>query len=438
MSLRGWLLHPVLPEERAAAARAEKSLPDAVRTENQTIGRASAGCAATWGVMERCDFACTACYLAQGSNAAEAQPFERTRLQLDAIRQHLGPGGNVQITSGEVTLLPIGELRRVVAYARSIGLSPMVMTHGQRFLREPEYLRDLVRTAGLDRIGVHVDTTQRGRDGGDPKSEHELDPVRDAAADLVRATRRATGQRLFAAHLVTLNESNHQDAAHIVRWAVHNADAFRMVSFQPVAEVGRTRDGSAGAHRETIWKSIEQGLGRRANDHPWLFGDPRCNQFAFFFVVRTGERRDLVEIVRRGSRLDRWFFRRLLHGGLAGYTSNAMPRGEANARLLGRLLRHPRLWIEIPAFVIMRAVGEWRLALRMIGSLLRGRIPRIHAFSVVVHHFMDRDQLVTDEGRERLDACVFRLPVDGKMVPMCAFNGSDMRAEKLGTLVGER
>jgi MoaA/NifB/PqqE/SkfB family radical SAM enzyme len=423
------LLRPVLPEERAAALRARATLPESVRTADQTIGQSSAGCAATYGIMERCDFGCTACYLAEGSNAAEPQAFAKTKEQLDTIRRHLGPGGNVQITSGEVTLLPVEQLRRVVAYARSIGLSPMVMTHGQRFLREPEYLHDLVRHAGLDRDGIHIDTTQRGRDGGDPATEAELDPVRDAAARLVRET------GIHAAHLVTLNQRNHGQAAHIVRWAVRNADAFRMVSFQPVAEVGRTRDSSADQHRDSIWRSIEEGLGRPANDHPWLFGHPRCNQFAFFFVVRNGERRDLVEIVRRGSRLDRWFFQRINNGGLAGYTSNALPRAEANARLIGRLLRHPRLWFEIPFFVLARALGEWRLGLRMLGSLVRGRLPRVHPFSVVVHHFMDQKLLDTDEGKERLDACVFRLPVDGEMIPMCQFNGSSLRASVLEEVV---
>ena len=162
-----------------------------------------------------------------------------------------------------------------------------------------------------------------------------------------------------------------------------------------------------------------------------MFGPPQCNQFAFFFVVRNGERSDLVEIVRRGSRLDRWFFRRINNGGLAGYTSNALPRAEANARLAGRLLRHPRLWFEIPFFVLARALGEWRLGLRMLGSLFRGRLPRVHPFSVVVHHFMDEELLDTDEGKERLDACVFRLPVDGEMIPMCQFNGSTLRASLL-------
>jgi len=431
------LFRPVLPEERAAANRAGATLAADLRADDQTIGSASAGCAATYGIMERCDFGCTACYLAHGSNAAAAQSFARTKEQLDAIRRHLGPGGNVQITSGEVTLLPVAELEQVVAYARSIGLSPMVMSHGQRFLRDPAYLERLVLQGGLDRIGIHVDTTQRGRDGGDPPNERDLDPVRDAAARLIRETRRRTRRTLHAAHLVTLTPGNHRDAEHIVRWAIRNSDAFRMVSFQPVAEVGRTRDRSANRHRDAIWTAIEAGLGRRANDHPWLFGHPACNQFAFFLVVSSGERGDLVEIVRRGSGFDRWFLRRLLRGGLAGYTSNALPRREANARLLGRLLRHPRLWLEIPLFVGLRALGEWRLGLRLLGGLLRGRMPRIRPFAVVVHHFMDKDLLDTDEGRERLDACVFRLPVDGEMVPMCTFNGKQMRAEQLATVVPE-
>ena len=63
------LFRPIVTEEREAAAAMWRRLPGEVRTADQVLGRYSAGCAATWGVMERCDFACTACYLAKGANA---------------------------------------------------------------------------------------------------------------------------------------------------------------------------------------------------------------------------------------------------------------------------------------------------------------------------------------------------------------------------------
>jgi hypothetical protein len=40
---------------------------------------------------------------------------------------------------------------------------------------------------------------------------------------------------------------------------------------------------------------------------------------------------------------------------------------------------------------------------------------------------MSRDELHTDAGRARLDACSFKVPVDGQMVSMCELNGTALR-----------
>lgn len=43
-------------------------------------------------------------------------------------------------------------------------LDPMVMTHGRRFLQEPENLQRLIEKDGLEKVSIHVDATQRGRE----------------------------------------------------------------------------------------------------------------------------------------------------------------------------------------------------------------------------------------------------------------------------------
>ncbi|MBD3867341.1 MAG: hypothetical protein IFK94_04365 [Acidobacteria bacterium] len=43
---------------------------------------------------------------------------------------------------------------------------------------------------------------------------------------------------------------------------------------------------------------------------------------------------------------------------------------------------------------------------------------------------MNGDELETPEGRERLDACVFRVPVDGRLVSMCEMNATSLRLEQ--------
>jgi len=400
------------PEETRDAARAAwESLPETSRTPDQALGRWGAACGATWGVMERCDFSCTACYLAPGANRTRPLPFARVKEQLETMRARLGPGAKVQVTAGEVTLLPAADLARIVRSARRLGLVPMVMTHGQRFLREPRYLERLVVEGGLDRIAVHVDTTQRGRDGGDPRTERALMPVRARLAALVRDVRRRTGRPLHAAHTVTVTRDNLAEIPGVVRWTAQNADAFRLLALQPLARVGRTR---ARGRPDAVWARVQEGLGCPGAGRTWLFGHPDCNLTAFFWICGG---RHAVPVRRPRAPLDDRFVRRLLRSGLAGWNVNGARPWRS---LAGRLLRDPRLLVEVPLFCVLRLLGDARLVRR----------PR--PFAVNVHRFMDEDELDTPRGRERLAACAFRVPVDGEMVPMCAFNGTGERARRVG------
>ena len=44
---------------------------------------------------------------------------------------------------------------------------------------------------------------------------------------------------------------------------------------------------------------------------------------------------------------------------------------------------------------------------------------RIGVFTLTSHNFMSRDEIDTSLGRERLNACAFRVPVGSRMIPMC-------------------
>jgi hypothetical protein len=57
----------------------------------------------------------------------------------------------------------------------------------------------------------------------------------------------------------------------------------------------------------------------------------------------------------------------------------------------------------------------WRL-LRRAGTL------RVRYFCIVSHHFMSAAEAASPLGRERLSACAFRVPIDGRLEPMCAVN----------------
>lgn len=453
MSGIGWVFSrllsaPAAEDTRARLTIARESLPERHRTPNQFLGAQYAGCGATIGLMPRCDFACRGCYLGTEANRIASAPLAEIKCQLRQIRAWLGHGGNVQITDGEATLRPADELVELIRFAREIGLVPMLMSHGDGLRQRPEMLNRLIREGGLSEISIHIDTTQRGRLGQAYKraaSERELMPLRDEFAELIRRARRDTGRRLEAATTVTITRNNLSQVPDIMRWLSRNADAFKMISFHPLAQVGRTEQGLGGpVSVESLWRAIAQGLGGKHNDydtlmqHKGLFGHPDCTRFVQGLVVSRPHRvPEFVALFRGDDDRDRAFKEQFFDrfGGISFRLDNH--RIEAGVRLFTMLVRQPRLMaIELPAFVSRKAAetgGGW---LKFVWSWLRGTHPA-HYLNIVSHHFMDAAELATPLGRERLDSCVFKVPIRGELVSMCAVNALGYRERYYESLQSE-
>jgi hypothetical protein len=432
MSVFNGLLHrltsaldPVSPEAVAANKRVWDSLKPELQTLNQYLGVQSAGCGATVGLMERCDFYCTACYLPASSNQTPPLPFEQVKQQIDEIADHLGPTGNIQLTAGEVTLLPREDLGRVVEYCLERKLKPMVMTNGQTMLRDPSYLEYLMER-GLGKVAIHIDTTQRGRDGMNTSdSEVDLHWIRDAFANMIRDVRKRTGLPLHAAHTFTVTRENQPSLPEVVRWSVENSDAFRMLSLQPTAETGRTRVDRQGGDVESIWDLVCQGAGRKLSRDGMHFGHPSCNTVSMNFVVKYRGTTRVVEFLE--TEKDQRFMQRLLRKGFGSFSPLDEKPLDALAKSLVLLARNPNWLWDLPSYLLYRVhtekawLGEFLRAVTTLGKF------EINPYALVVHNFMSADQLETTEGQERLDACAFRIPFQGRMVSMCEFNGSEMR-----------
>jgi len=397
-------------------AAAWASLPPALRLSTQFLGRQYAGCSATIGVMPRCDFSCTGCYLGRDANRMPPRPVEEVKAQLRLIRSWLGPAGNLQLTDGEVTLRAETELAELIAYARSIGLVPMLMTHGETFRRKPGMLERLMTAAGLSEVCFHVDTTMRGRRDGyaEARTEADLNGLRAELADMIRAARRRTGLRLECASTVTVTRRNLDQVPGIMGWFLRNADAFKMVSFQPLAAVGRTDPSLEGVGREELWQRIAEGSGNPELCRGEAFlGHPDCSRFVQGLAVGRGERVSLLPLYRR-DRPDEMRFLRDLLDRVGGTSFRLDGRGRALLRGTALLGRH--------AGFLAREVLPylWRLV-RRTGTT------RPRYFCVVSHHFMSAAEAATPIGRERLSACAFRVPIDGRLEPMCAVNALGLR-----------
>ncbi|MEM9174265.1 MAG: glycosyltransferase [Myxococcota bacterium] len=431
----GWasvLLDPIPSETTAALARAARRLPAEHTGSGQFLGRQYAGCGALIGAMPRCDFACRGCYLGAEANRIPPLSLDALDAQIGALRDWLGPGGNLQLTDGELTLRDPDELVELVRRARRAGLVPMLMTHGDRLLREPALLERLVREGGLREISIHVDTTQRGR--RDPRDryatrESELHDLRGRFAALVRDVRRRTGRPLEVATTVTVHRGNLDGVAGIVATLLGHADVFKMVSFQPMADVGRTEAGLAeGITGEALWKEIEVGLAGALASRQGHLGHPDCSRFQQGLVEhRSGEAptfhplfdpRDARESAVVEAALDRF-------GGLTFRLDDGPTKA---ARAIGLALRHGRFLGATLLPQLLRSARRFapQGRLRLRHDARRGRV-RFHYFNVVSHHFMSDAELSTPRGRARLASCAFQVVIDGERVSMCEANALDAR-----------
>jgi radical SAM family protein len=424
---------PATAEKRRILAERWEGLAPALRLPGQGFGQKATGCGATIGIQPRCDFACTGCYLGAEANHIPALPTAAILRQLDEMRQWLGPKSNVQITDGEVTLRPAGELVEILAYARSIGVIPMVMTHGDNFRRQPGLLERLMVEGGLTEVSIHVDITQRGRDGHKaPKSELELMPLREEFAGRVREARRRTGRALRAAMTLTVTQENLPQIADVVRWLIHNHDAFSLVSFQPLAQVGRTRKSQHGVTADELWTEVAKatadfGLNLRGAG-PMHFGHTECTRFMPLLTLeRPGGDLRAYQFIRDEPD-DVAIMSEFFSRGLGGMAFRDDAPLEVVGRALGFVRTDPR-WLlgRVRRWAAGRFRNEAGMSLgRLLVDALRGQV-RLGGFTLTSHHFMNPAELKTEVGQARLAACVFRLPYQGEMVPMCQMNAGGVR-----------
>lgn len=424
---------PTTTEKRRLLSERWDGLDPAVRLPGQGLGQKATGCGATIGIQPRCDFSCTGCYLGAEANRIPALPTEAILAQLDELRAWLGPKSNVQITDGEVTLRPVEELTRILRYARSIGVVPMVMTHGDNFRRQPGLLDRLVEEGGLTEVSIHVDITQRGRDGYPvPKDEEELMPLRDEFATMVRETRRRTGRPLRAAMTLTVTRQNLPQMAGVVRWLIRNRDAFSLVSFQPLAQVGRTRKGLEGVSADELWGEVGKatadfGLTIQGTG-PMHFGHPECTRFVPLLVLEREEELRLVQFIRDRPE-DVAIMQEFFDRGLGGVAFRDDLPLEALARGAGLIRRAPGWFLgPVRRWVATRVRETGTSPGGLLLDMVRGKL-RLDGFTLTSHHFMSPAELQTEVGKERLAACVFRLPYKGEMVPMCRMNAAGVREQ---------
>jgi hypothetical protein len=424
------LRRPVSAEKRALLAARWRSLPAALRTDRQIVGRQLVHCSYLLG-PSYCSFGCTHCYLPANANRVPLPDLGELLAQIEANRRLQGPDSGIQITGGDVVdaYWRAGrseELVEVVRYACDAGLVPMLMTHGQVLLERPTYLERLVTAGGLRKIAIHIDVTQAGRPGypiRQVRRESDLHPLRDAFVDLLLGVRRRTRAPLSAAMTVTVTERNIGGIAEILDWLVgdpRRLEAFGMVSLQTEADVGRTRFSARPVRPEAVIEAVERTYGIELGPANILAGDPDCTRFTTL-LVRPADGA-VVNLIPDDPPTRRFVCRTLAVFG--GVGSRGVDRWRAAALRLGALVRRP-LWLVSALGFGLRWVSHDRSRLGLLRDFVRGRA---RPLTVVLHNFMSRAMIEAGgaEVERRLAACAFKGVVRQgdawTAVPMCSMN----------------
>jgi len=432
---------PINEEKARILKERWDSLPAELQTPNQISGRHMTHCGFILGASY-CSFHCTHCYLPENANRVPIPSLCETKEQIDANRRFQGPGGGLQITGGDVVdaYWRSGrqtELVEIVRYAIEVGLVPMLMTHGQTLIENPDYLEELIVKGGLRQLAVHIDMTQAGRRGypiGRIQTEADLYPVREAFTRLARDMRTRTRLPFELAHNCTVTARNIDSMPDIVGWFLadpQRSRIWRIASFQPEADTGRT---IISKHRVTpamVWKKICQGIGMPLDPNAFIGGHPDCNQGVTLLVSRCSGR--FLPLIPTDDKT-----RRLLADALAefGALSTMTTDGDASGSLLpyriaGALARRPAVALRL----LMRLhalVGSGQIPLDFVRALASGRA---HTFNIGTHNFMDAKQVANAGSdpivRARLNACVFKgaIKENGywRAVPMCEMNHEKWR-----------
>jgi len=423
---------PVDEEKTRVLRERWNSLPAELQTDNQISGRHLTHCGFTLGASY-CSFHCTHCYLPKNANSVPIPSLAQVKEQIDANRRFQGPGGGLQITGGDVADAywkagRADELIEIVRYAISVGSIPMLMTHGQTLIEHPSFLERLVVEGGLRQISVHVDMTQAGRHGfpiGRIKSEADLHLVRQSFTDLALRVRAKTGRHLEYALSFTVTRKNIDDVPEVIRWYLADPQrtyVWRMISFQPEADTGRTIYSKRPITSADVWEKIREGVGLPLRRDVSIFGHPDCNSWASLLVARpSGKIFPLLPDDPKFDALMGKVLRKI--GGLSLVSDDA---GTPPYRLAGVLFQHPLLAARL-VYQLVHYFASRKAPREIFRSLLRGRV---HTVGIGMHNFMSASQVANADQdpvvHARLDSCVFKGAVkrngEWMAVPMCSMN----------------
>jgi len=237
--------------------------------------------------------------------------------------------------------------------------------------------------------------------------------------------REKTGFILEYALSFTVTRRNIDDVPEVIRWYLADPQRsyiWRMLSFQPEADTGRTIFSQRPITSADVWQKICDGVGLPLRRDVSIFGHPDCNSWASLLIARPSGK--YFPLLPDDPKFDALFGEVLAKiGGLSLVNDDA---GTPAYRLAGIVFKNPVLIARV-ATRLFRYLTSRNAPREIFQSLLRGQV---HTLGVGMHNFMDAAQVAKAPDdpviKARLDSCVFKGAVkrngEWQAVPMCSMN----------------
>ena len=215
----------------------------------------------------------------------------------------------------------------------------------------------------------------------------------------------------------------------IIRWFLADpkrTQLWRMLSFQPEADTGRTIFSEQPITPALAWEKICDGVGLPLRRDVSIFGHPDCNSWASLLVSQStgADLSDCCRTIRNGTASSA----EVLDAHRRALARHRRRRHRRRVASLGVLAQNPDLALRLRAYLV-RFTSPAEDALRDVPrAACAGKCTPL---GVGMHNFMDaahgrhartHDPVI----KSRLDSCVFKGAVkqDGEWiaVPMCKMN----------------
>lgn len=181
-------------------------------------------------ITDKCNIYCRGCYRMNGK--AGHKSFEQIKEEIN-ILQRMRNCDNISIAGGEPLLHP--DIIDIVAYIKSLGMKPMILTNGVKLVDNRQMIQAL-KDAGAVGFTFHVDSEQN-RPHFKGQTEAELCELRLKYANMVASVGGMTS--VFG---MTVYPSNLDQVPEVVRWANEHIDVVHGLVF--ITFRGAPMDGS--------------------------------------------------------------------------------------------------------------------------------------------------------------------------------------------------